>query len=118
MPRNLLSKEAAGKSLEEITAALSQEKGHSMYLTDVSPRADIGLMFSRWEFQVEQSPSSPDRMILRFTSADQFKEAMRAFGGGLRGAFRVDRQRSLGNGHRLPVRAFLYTGFYALLQPS
>ena len=109
VPRNLLSKEVAGKSPEEITQALSQERGHALYLKDVEPRADIDQLFVRWrgEFQVDESPSLPDRVVVTFNTADQLKEAMTAFGGGLRGTFRVDRQLTLGKGNSSAVWAFV-----------
>ena len=96
MARNLLSVEVAGKSLDEITQAMSQSRGHSLYLTDVAPRTDIEQLFGRWrgEFRMEQSRE--DRAIVTFNTVEQLKEAMTAFGGGLRGAFRVDRQQTLG----------------------
>ena len=98
VPRNLLSKEVAGKSLEEITEALAQEKGHALYLTDVDPRADIDRLFERWrgEFRVEESHTSPDCTVVTFNTFDQLKEALQAFGAGWRGSFRVDRSQTVG----------------------
>ncbi len=98
VPKNLLSREVAGKSLQEIMQALSQQKGFPLYLTDVAPRTDIDQLFVRWrgDFQVEQPQGSPDCIVVTFNTAEQLREALTAFGGGLRGTFRVDRRLTLG----------------------
>lgn len=98
VPRNLLSKEVEGKSLEEITAALSKERGFRLFLTDVGPRADLTQLFSRWkgDFKAEEVRGQPDKMVVTFSTEEQLKEALLAFGGGLRGAFLVDRKSTTG----------------------
>ena len=86
-----------GKSLEEINAAAVEEQGWAMVLQDINPRADVEQLFQRWrgEFRLVRAGRTRSEMIC-FNTQAQLREALAAFGGGLRGQFRVDRRSTLG----------------------
>ena len=93
IPRNLLSKAAAALTLEEVTAKMKASQGHALHLTDVAPGADLASLFGRWEGGFTLlGPCSDGRAVVRFTTEAHLQEAVAAFGGGLRGAFLIERR--------------------------
>jgi hypothetical protein len=84
-------------SLAAIDTAVQQEQGFPMHLTDVPPRTDLRQLFGRWagDFQV-QGPSDAGTAVVTFSSDALLREALAAFGGGLRGAFQIDRRQTQG----------------------
>ena len=79
-------------SVEQIVAALAAQETFAMRLTDVDSSADLPRMFARWsENCAIEGPDSQGRAVIRFGNQSGMQEAAAAFGGGVRGKFRIDR---------------------------
>ena len=114
IPSPLLSQAAAQLTLEEVTALAHSQQGHPLQLRDVAPSADLWALFSRWEGQFAvQGPGSDGTATVRFSNAAARSDAAAAFGGGLRGLFRVDTSAPLQGG--LPTACAIQTACPALM---
>lgn len=75
MPRQLLSRAAAGMPLEDLERAVRAERGFPVHFTDVAPAADLHRILQRWEGQfVLTGPHADDTAVARFSRPEAAKE--------------------------------------------
>lgn len=94
-PSNLLSKDAARLTQEQLDAVLTKQQSYVLHLRDVHISADLPRMFSRWSSDC--SISGPDRngdATITFQTGGVMKDAASFFGGGVRGKFKIDRSQT------------------------
>ncbi|KAL4520222.1 hypothetical protein Ndes2437B_g04625 [Nannochloris sp. 'desiccata'] len=91
LPSKLLSKMALTISEEEISEMLKAGAGFPIRFLEISPTTDLQYYLRRWEpkFKVEWQGGS--QATVTFEKEEDMKEALDAFGGGIRGLFRIDR---------------------------
>ena len=102
IPSPLLSQSAAHLTLEDVNAISRTEQGFILHLREVAPSADLWSLFGRWDGQFTvQGPGPDGTAAIRFSSAGAHTEAVAAFGGGLRGLFRIQPALPASTGRRL-----------------
>ncbi|EIE26925.1 hypothetical protein COCSUDRAFT_46285 [Coccomyxa subellipsoidea C-169] len=95
VPRQALSRAAAGMPLEDLERAVRAEKGFPVHFTDVAPAADLHRILQRWEGQfVLSGPHADGSAAARFSRPEGAKEVLDALGGGVRGQYRINRAAS------------------------
>lgn len=94
VPSRLLSETVAAATLEQLERAARAERGHTLRLTDLAPGVCLPALLARWEglYVLEPPPAGtsaaavPDCACVRFSRPEALREALDAFGGGVRGA--------------------------------
>lgn len=98
-PPSLLSTTANRLTLADVERAANEAKGYALCLVDVEPRADLTYLLRRFaEAGLLKGIEGPDERgfaVVRFTRAAGLREALDQLGGGMRGAFRIDRTATL-----------------------
>jgi len=91
IPSKLLSKMALTVSEKEILEMLEAAAGFPIRFLDVAPTTNLQYYLRRWEpnFRVEWQGGS--QATVTFEKEEEMKEALDAFGGGIRGLFKIDR---------------------------
>jgi E3 ubiquitin-protein ligase ZNF598 len=91
LPSKLLSKMALTVSEQEISAMLEASAGFPIRFLEIAPTTDLQYYLRRWEprFKVEWQGGS--QATVTFEKEEEMKDALDAFGGGIRGLFRIDR---------------------------
>lgn len=99
LPPFLLSTTANRLTLADVERAEREAKGYALCLVDVEPRADLAYLLRRFaESGLLKGIEGPDERgsaVVRFTRAAGLREALDQLGGGMRGAFRIDRLATL-----------------------
>jgi len=102
VPTPLLSAAANRLALADVEKKARAGRGAALILTDVSPAGvDWPALFRRWgggEYALEVGPPGAGgwgSAAVRFARPGGVREALDHFGGGVRGAFRVDRAATL-----------------------
>lgn len=96
LPSTPLSRAAAGLTRERIEELVAEERGFELHLVDVSPAADLCRIFGRWQGECRVSGrDSQGCAMVSFFSEQRLREAVGAFGGGIRGVFLIDRQQTM-----------------------
>lgn len=98
-PPALLSTTANRLTLADVERAGNEAKGYALCLVDVEPRADLSYLLRRFAesgfLKAIEGPDERGSAIVRFTKAAGLREALDQLGGGMRGAFRIDRTATL-----------------------
>ena len=98
-PPSLLSTTANRLTLADVERAGYEAKGYALCLVDVEPRADLSYLLRRFAesglLKAVEGPDERGSAIVRFTKAAGLREALDQLGGGMRGAFRIDRTATL-----------------------
>ena len=98
-PPSLLSATANRLTLADVERAGNEAKGYALCLVDVEPRADLVYLLRRFAenglLKTIEGPDERGSAIVRFTRVAGLREALDQLGGGMRGAFRIDRTATL-----------------------
>lgn len=91
LPAQLLSRVAASVSDAQVEAMLQAALKFPVLFDQITPTLDIHYYLRRWEGQYEVEWKGGSTVIVRFERESDRKEVLDAFGGGIRGLFRIDR---------------------------
>ena len=98
-PPALLSSTANRLTLADVERAGNEAKGYALVLVDVEPRADLPYLLRRFaesgQLKAIEGPDERGSAVVRFTRAAGLSQALDQLGGGMRGAFRIDRTATL-----------------------
>ena len=98
-PPALLSTTANRLTLADVERAGNEARGYALCLVDVEPRADLSYLLRRFAesglLKAIEGPDERGSATVRFTKAAGLREALDQLGGGMRGAFRIDRTATL-----------------------
>ena len=98
-PPSLLSTTANRLTLADVERAGNEARGYALCLVDVEPRADLSYLLRRFAesglLKAIEGPDERGSATVRFTKAAGLREALDQLGGGMRGAFRIDRTATL-----------------------
>jgi len=91
LPSRLLSRVAPTVLDEEVAALLVAAQGHPIRFIDIAPTTDLHYYLRRWDGRYCTEWKGGSEAIVRFDDAATKTEVLDAFGGGIRGLFKVDR---------------------------
>ncbi|KAL6777341.1 hypothetical protein ACKKBF_B21135 [Auxenochlorella protothecoides x Auxenochlorella symbiontica] len=91
LPLRPLSRVAPGVTPAELAAMEAAEADHPVRFTEVALSADLHYYLRRWEGAYRLDWEGADVAIAQFPAAADQKEVLDAFGGGIRGLFKIDR---------------------------
>ena len=92
VPAVPLSTTANRLTREDVEAATRSAAGYPLVLADVAPGADLDTLLQRFRGQCAlEGPWDDGAAVARFRAAASLRSALDTLGGGMRGAFRVDR---------------------------
>jgi len=95
LPSRLLSRVALAVTDEEIAELLHAAQGFTVKFFDIAPTTNLHYYLRRWEGKHSVEWTGGSEAIVRFDEECDQKEMLEAFGGGIRGMFRIDRQWKL-----------------------